>query len=70
MTDWRFDVVVIETGDRPMIDLRVDIHATERLVELLDADDGGMQRGGRTDPRQDHELPPGILRRRPERGRE
>lgn len=32
MTDWRFDVTVNEMGDRPILDLRVDVRVMERFA--------------------------------------
>lgn len=53
MRAWRYDFVMTDTGDLPMIELRVDVPTMERLTELLEnLPDGAELRASLTEPRE------------------
>lgn len=45
MNDWRYDYAINDTGDLPLIDLRVDVEFMVKLGKLMDEVNHGSVTG-------------------------
>ena len=52
MSDWRYDYAINDTGDLPLMDLRVDVALMVTLDKLMCRVNDGQGEPPETDPRE------------------